>query len=386
MLLIAYGLSNNKRKIPWRVIICGTLLQIVFALLVLKTVPGRAVFETAGDAIRRTLDFTNEGSKFVFGSLVTNTESFGFIFAFRVLPTIIFFSSLMAVLYYFGIMQVVVVAMAKGMTKLMGVSGAESLSVAANIFVGQTEAPLVVRPYVASMTTSELMVLMTGGMATIAGGVMAAYVGMGIDPAHLLSASIMSAPAALVIAKIMIPETAVPMTAGRVKIDVPKTDANVIDAAARGASDGLRLALNVGAMLLAFIALISLINYLLGLFGTNFETLLGYLCSPMAFVMGVPWEESFKVGNLLGQRIVINEFYAYANMAQMLKELSPRSSVILTYALCGFANFSSIAIQLGGIGGIAPERRQDLARLGIRAMIGGLLASYMTATIAGILI
>ena len=301
----------------------------------------------------------------------------------------------MSVLYHMGLMQKVVEFTAKVMMKIMGTSGAESLSAAANIFVGQTEAPLVVKPFVEKMTNSELMALMTGGMATVAGGVLAAYVGMGVDAGHLLAASVMSAPAALVCAKLMVPETEVSQTEGVVKVDLPKTNANLIDAAASGASEGLTLALNVGAMLLAFIALIALLNGMLGWFGglinvpeLSFEFIIGYVFAPFAFLLGVPWDDCLQVGIMLGKKTVINEFVAYMDLQAAISSgaISQRAITITTYALCGFANFSSIAIQLGGIGGLAPKRRHDLAKLGVKSLIGGTLACFMTAAIAGILI
>lgn len=405
-LFIAFLLSDNKRKINFRLVFWGTTLQIIFALLILRTVPGRKCFTFMNDAIIKLLSFTEDGSRFIFGSLITKTDAFGYIFAFQVLPTIIFFSSLMSVLYYLGVMQKIVALFARIMMKFMGTSGAETLSCSANIFVGQTEAPLLVKPYVESMTRSELMAVMTGGFATVAGGVMAAYVGMLKDffpdiAGHLLSASIMSAPAALVMAKLIVPEREVSKTMGMVKIDLPRTDANIIDAAANGAALGLKLAANVAAMLLAFIALIAMLNYGLELVGNlinmifhtgitlNFEILFGIFFAPIAWIMGVPWRDCITIGNLLGIKLVINEFVAYSELGRILREglqqLDNRSLTIATYALCGFSNFSSIAIQIGGIGGIAPSRRADLARLGIQAVIAGSLACFMTATIAGIL-
>ena len=312
-----------------------------------------------------------------------------------VLPTIIFMSSLMSVLYHAGDMQKIVEWTAKIMMKTMGTSGAESLSAAANIFVGQTEAPLVIKPFVDTMTKSELMALMTGGMATVAGGVLAAYVGLGVDAGHLLAASVMSAPAALAVAKLMVPETEQSQTEGVVRVDLPKTHANMIDAAAAGAGEGLTLALNVGAMLLAFIALVAMFNGFLGLVGgwvgfpeLSFELIVGYLFAPFAFLMGVAWEDCVQVGVMLGKKTVLNEFVAYLDLQAAIQanSISERSITIATYALCGFANFSSIAIQLGGIGGIAPSRRQDLAKLGVQALVGGTLACFMTACIAGLLI
>ena len=389
MLGIAWALSTNRKAIRWRTVLMGTLFQFTFAVLILKTPWGKAFFLEASKVVTAFLDFTDEGSKFIFGDAYTQH-----FFAFKVLPTIIFFSSFITVLYYIGAIQWVVRWFARLMMWVMGTSGAESLSASANIFVGQTEAPLLIRPYVGTMTNSELMAVMTGGFATIAGGVLAAYVGMGVSAGHLIAASVMSAPAALVMAKLMFPETEESLTAGTVRIDVEKPWANVIDAAAEGAGSGLKLALNVGAMLLAFIALIALVNAVLaklgalfGFQGITLEWMLGELFRPLAWVMGVPWSESAQVGSLLGIKTVINEFVGYAKLSEMIKagSLSARSQVIATYALCGFSNFSSIAIQIGGIGGIAPERKHDLARLGLRAMVAGSLACFQTATIAGLL-
>ena len=394
MIAIAYALSSSRKDIKWKTILTGIALQVVFALLILKTPFGVKIFDTAREAFQGILNFTNEGSRFIFGQL-TDVSKSGFIFAFLVLPTIIFMSSLMSVLYHLGLMQKVVEITAKIMMKIMGTSGAESLSAAANIFVGQTEAPLVVKPFVEKMTRSELMALMTGGMATVAGGVLAAYVGMGVDAGHLLAASVMSAPAALVCAKLMMPEVEKSQTEGIVKVDLPKTHANLIDAAASGASEGLNLALNVGAMLLAFIALIAMLNGMLGEIGSwvgfpqlSFELIIGYLFAPFAFLMGIPWSDCLQVGVMLGKKVVVNEFVAYLDLQKAIGDasISERAVTITTYALCGFANFSSIAIQLGGIGGIAPTRRQDLAKLGIKSLIGGTLACFMTACIAGVLL
>ncbi|MCB0365383.1 MAG: NupC/NupG family nucleoside CNT transporter [Bdellovibrionaceae bacterium] len=419
--LLAFLLSEKRNKISWKLVGWGMILQVVLALLVLG-IPALGyqgllhdLFVWANDAIIALLKFTEEGSRFIFGQLL-DFEKSGFIFAFQVLPTIIFMASLMAILYHMGVMQIIVRGIAWVMQRTMGISGAESLSVAANIFVGQTEAPLVVRPYVATMTRSELLAVMTGGMATVAGGVMAAYVMLLKDripdiAGHLLTASVMSAPAALAIAKLLIPETKTPETLGSIpKGSKEKVDRNLIEAAARGAGEGLSLALNVAAMLLAFIALIALINAVFKTVGVwigfetwgvdavphlirgdkvpelTFEVVLGWIFAPMAWIMGIPWEEAGVAGTLLGEKIVLNEFVAYLHLSQLASHLSDRSVVILSYALCGFANFSSIAIQIGGIGGIAPTRKSDLAELGIRSVIGGSLAAFLTATIAGILI
>jgi CNT family concentrative nucleoside transporter len=393
MIGIAYLLSEKKKAIQWRTVITGVLLQIVFGLLILKTDLGRNVFDSIGKGFNALLGYTGEGAKFLFGNLATPSESLGFIFATMVLPTIIFMSALMSVLYHIGFMQKIVEIVARVMMWAMKTSGAESLAAAANIFVGQTEAPLVIKPFVGQMTKSELMCLMTGGMATVAGGVLAAYVGFGIDAGHLLAASVMSAPAALVCAKLMVPETEESVTAGVVKVDLPKISANVVDAAATGASDGLKLAVNVAAMLLAFIALIALLNGLLSGIGNffgfpnlTFEFLMGYLNAPVAWLLGVPWEDCLKVGSILGKKLVLNEFVGYLDLIAAKGQISERAMIISTYALCGFSNFSSIAIQLGGIGTMAPEKRPVLAAYGMKSLIGGTLACYMTACIAGLFI
>lgn len=393
MIGVAYALSENKKAIQWRTIITGIILQMVFGLLILKTSAGHNLFDTIGRGFNAILGYTSEGAKFLFGSLATPSDSLGFIFATMVLPTIIFMSALMSVLYHVGIMQKVVEVVARVMMWAMKTSGAESLAAAANIFVGQTEAPLVIKPFVNKMTKSEIMCLMTGGMATVAGGVLAAYVGFGIDAGHLLAASVMSAPAALVCAKLMVPETEESVTAGVVKIDLPKISANVVDAAATGASDGLKLAVNVAAMLLAFIALIAMLNGILGAVGglvgypnISFELIMGYVNAPVAWLLGVPWEDCLTIGAILGKKLVLNEFVGYLDLIKAKATLSERSTVLATYALCGFSNFSSIAIQLGGIGTMAPEKRPILAKYGMYSLIGGTLACYMTACIAGLFI
>ncbi|WP_369969533.1 NupC/NupG family nucleoside CNT transporter [Stenotrophomonas rhizophila] len=408
---ITWLFSNNKRAVDWKLVATGITLQIAFAALVILVPGGRDVFDALGQGFVKVLSFVNEGSSFIFGSLM-DTSNYGFIFAFQVLPTIIFFSALMGVMYHLNIMQAIVRVMAWSITKVMRVSGAETTSVCASVFIGQTEAPLTVRPYIARMTESELLTMMIGGMAHIAGGVLAAYVGMlgGGDPVqqafyakHLLAASIMAAPATLVVAKLLIPETGTPLTRGTVKMEVEKTSSNIIDAAAAGAGDGLKLALNIGAMLLAFIALIALLNAPLTWFGeytglaaaigkpTDLSTIFGYLLAPIAWVIGTPWVDATTVGSLIGQKVVINEFVAYTELSKIVNgqvpgmSLSDEGRLIATYALCGFANFSSIAIQIGGIGGLAPERRHDLAKFGLRAVLGGTIATFMTATIAGVL-
>ena len=408
---IAWLFSNNRRAVDWRLVLTGLSLQIAFAALVLLVPGGREVFDALGHGFVKILSFVTAGSTFIFGNLM-NVETYGFIFAFQVLPTIIFFAALMGVLYHLGVMQFIVRIMALAITKVMRVSGAETTSVCASVFIGQTEAPLTVRPYIPRMTESELITMMIGGMAHIAGGVLAAYVGMlgGGDPEqqayyakHLLAASIMAAPATLVVAKLLIPETGEPLTRGTVKMEVEKTASNIIDAAAGGAADGLKLALNIGAMLLAFIALIAMINAPLTWIGevtglqamlgkpTDLAAIFGWVLAPLAWVIGVPWQDANTVGSLIGQKVVINEFVAYLQLADIVNgkvagvALTDQGKLIATYALCGFANFSSIAIQIGGIGGLAPERRSDLARFGLRAVLGGSIATFMTATIAGVI-
>ena len=421
---IAWALSTDRRRISWSLVAWGLALQFVFAVFILKTPVGAGLFDAAETIVVGLLGFTLRGAEFVFGNLVYETVPVGTIgeagfaaapgsvartgavFAFSVLPTIIFFSSLMAVTYHLGVMQRVVRASAWVMQRTMKTSGAESLSAAGNVFFGQTEAPLLVRPFVEKMTESELMALMTGGFATVAGAVLAAYVGMLVayfpDVAgHMIAASVMSAPAALVVAKIMLPETDAPETANSLDVVVEKPDVNVIDAAARGAAEGLTLALNVGAMLLAFVALIYMCNGilgwvggLLGFEGLTLELIFGRVLAPLAWVMGVPWADAPFIGSLMGIKTVLNEFVAYLQLAGAIGEtpvgvpggLSSRSVIIATYALSGFANFSSIAMQIAGIGGIAPSRRQDLSRLGLRAMIGGSIAAFMTATVAGMIL
>jgi len=402
---VAYAFSGHKKCVDWRQIAAGVGLQIVFAIVVILVPGGREFFDAISRVFVKMIDFALVGAQFIFGDLARTSE-FGLIIAFQVLPTIIFFASLMGVLYHIGLMQKIVQGMAWVMLKVLRVSGSESLSVAANVFIGQTEAPLVVRPYIAKMTESELFTMMVGGMATIAGAVMAAYIAMlgGADEAqrlfyarHLLAASVMAAPATIVIAKLLRPETEESLTKGIVRLETEKTATNIIEAAANGAADGVRLALNVGAMLLAFIALIAMIDFPLAWFGqvTGIESLigqtlslsiiLGYLLSPLAWIIGIPWGEATVVGGLIGEKIIINEFVAYLHLGEIKHTISEHSVLISTYALCGFANFSSIAIQLGGIGGLAPERRPDIARLGLRAVLGGTLATMMTATIAGVL-
>jgi CNT family concentrative nucleoside transporter len=400
ILALAYAISTNRRAIDRRTVAWGLGLQIVFALLVLKTTTGQRVFQTLGSVINRLLDFAFVGSSFVFGPLgdkevwprimtqILGEEGarYGVIFAFQVLPTIIFIAALFAILYYFGIMQIVVRLFAIMMRRVMRASGAESLNVAASIFMGQTEAPLTIRPYLPRMTESELMTVMTSGMAHISGGIMAAYILFGIEAKHLLTAVIMTAPGTLMMAKIFVPETETPETMGTVRLDVERTDVNVIDAAGRGTGEGLSLALNVGAMLISFLALIALVNAMLGLVGVSLQEIFGWVFAPIAWAMGVPWRDAPTIGNLLGTRMALNEFVAYSQLGPLKSTLDPRSFTIATFALCGFANFSSIGIQIGGIGALAPSRRHDLARLGLRAMLAGTLANFVTATIAGFLL
>lgn len=390
ILAAAYALSNNRKAVDFRLVAWGLALQIGFAFFILKTVPGNMAFDFLSRMITGLLGFSSAGAEFVFGPLATDTESFGLIIAFQVLPIIIFTAALFSVLYYLGVMQLVVLAFAKVMSRTMGASGAESLAAAANVFMGMTEAPLVIKPFVSKMTQSEMMALMTGGMATIAGSVMAGYIQMGVSAGHLLTASVMAAPAGLLVAKILHPETERALTDGGVVLETTDGSVNLIDAIVRGASDGLRLALNVAAMLIAFVALVALANGILGFAGITLEQILGYLFAPVAFVIGVPWADVMTVGSLLGQKIVLNEFVAYSNLTLMLAEtpgaLDPRSVVIVTYALAGFANFGSIGIMIGGISGIAPDRRQDLARLSMRSLVGGMMATLMTASIAGVLL
>ncbi len=398
---IGYALSTNRKAINWRTILWAFGLQIVFAVLILKTSVGVTVFNYLNDAILKVLDFQKAGAEMVFGPLATQ-ETLGYIFAFQVIPTIIFFSALMSLLYYLGIMQKVVYVFALVLGKLCKLSGAESLSAAANIFVGQTEAPLLIKPYVEKMTKSELMCVMTGGMATVAGGVLAAYIMMLKDTVpgiagHLMAASVMGAPAGVMFSKLLVPETEKPVTLGVAKIDYKDPSANVLDAISNGTTTGLQLALNVAAMLIAFTALIALcsgfVEWVTGWFmakALTIEQIFGYVFSPLAWLMGVPADEMVLAGQLVGEKTILNEFVAYANFSSILNgdmvEMTLRTKVILSYALCGFANFSSIGIQIGGIGAIAPSRRADLSRLGFRALIAGLLASCLRGIIAGLLV
>ncbi|HYM26379.1 MAG TPA: NupC/NupG family nucleoside CNT transporter [Vicinamibacterales bacterium] len=407
ILAIAVAFSTNRRAINWTTVAWGLGLQVAFAIVVLRTPVGKAVFETLGRYITRLLGFAGVGAAFVFGpmgdsgvwhdtmvgALGPRGADFAVVFAFQVLPTIIFIAALFAILYYFGIMQIVVRVFAVVMNRVMKASGAESLNVAASIFMGQTEAPLTIRPYLPEMTQSELMTVMTAGMAHISGGIMGAYILFGAKAEHLLTAVIMTAPGTIMMAKMLVPETESPKTMGTVQLEVEKTDVNVIDAAGRGTGEGLQLALNVGAMLISFLALIALVNAILhripaGVEPLSLERIFGWVFAPVAWSMGVPWKDAPAIGNLLGTRMALNEFVAYKALGDLIKQgvLDAKSVTIATFALCGFANFSSIGIQIGGIGALAPNRRHDLARLGLRAMFAGTLANFMTATIAGFLL
>ena len=393
LLCIALAMSNNRKAISWRLVTWGLGIQILFAIIILKTPVGIPFFGAIDIGIKNLLSFSDAGSDFLFKSFRYGVVEDPLMnFAFRILPTLIFFSSLIAVLYHLGIMQFVVKWIARVMQKSMGTSGSETLCVSGNIFVGQTEAPLLVRPFILKMTKSELMAVMVGGFATVAGGVMAMYVSMlGNIPGiagHLLAASIMSAPAALVIAKIIYPETEASDTFGDLKIALDKKDDNIMEALSRGATNGMKLAANVAAMLVAFVAIIAMVNAILGLLDLSLQQILGWIFSPLAWVMGVPWDEAGIIGSLMGEKLVLTELIAFGDLSELMttNSISDRSAIIASYALCGFANFASVGIQLGGIGGIAPERRKDLAKLGLKAMFGGALASWLTATIAGILI
>ncbi|MFL5496489.1 MAG: NupC/NupG family nucleoside CNT transporter [Gemmatimonadales bacterium] len=395
VLILGIGIlmSRDRRAIRWRVVAWGLGLQVLFAIFVLRVPAGQALFRWLGGLVTGILGYSYIGSQFVFGELGKQHSSLGVIFAFQLLPAIIFVSSLFAILYYLGIMQIVVRAFALVMSRVLGASGAESLDVAASIFMGQTEAPLTIRPFLPRMTMSELMTVMTAGMAHISGSIMVAYIAFGIEARHLLTAVIMTAPGTVMMAKIFEPETGVPETYGRVKLDLPKTDVNLLDAAARGTSEGLTLMLNVIAMLVSFVALVALINggfaavhRWVGWFPGDLQTIFGWVFRPIAWAMGVPWHDSGTIGSLLGTRMVLNEFIAYAQLGPLRPMLDPRSFTIASFALAGFANFSSVGIQLGGIGALAPNRKGDLARLGLRAMLAGTLANFLSATIAGILL
>src|SRR5579859_3397050 len=395
ILAVAWLLSNHRRAIRLRILAWGLGLQFLFAILVLRTDFG-LVFQAIGKGVNAMLEFAEVGSQFLFGPLGAKGGPFGVIFAFQVLPIVIFIASFFSILYYLGVMQFIVRWMALGMLKTMGASGAESLNVAASIFMGQTEAPLTIKPFIAGMTQSELFTIMASGMAHVSGAVMAAYVKVaGVEIQHLLTAVIMTAPATIMLAKIIMPEVDKPVTAGKVEIKVEKSAVNLIDAAAQGAGDGLNLALNIGAMLIAFLALIAMVNGILGWVHTlhgmgwlpeSMQKIFGWMFAPVAWLMGVTWKDSTAIGNLLGTRLVLNEFVAFLELAPLKGQIDPRSFTIATYALCGFANFSSIAIQIGGIGALAPSRKPDLARLGLKAVAVGSMANYMSACIAGMLV
>jgi CNT family concentrative nucleoside transporter len=407
ILLFSWLISENKHRISWKLVFWGLGLQFTIAILVMG-IPSWGVpallkffFLAMNTGVEKFLSFSDIGAEFLFGPLVSTEKMQGFVFAVKVLPTIVFFSALVSVLYFFGILQAVILFFAVIMKRSLGVRGAESLSLSAQIFLGQTEAPLLIRPYISKLTRSELFAVMVGGMATIAGGVMAAYVALLRDKipdiaGHLLTASLMSAPAAFVVSKMLIPENVNlkdPALDDSVNLEIPNKDANVIDAAARGASEGLILAFNVGAMLLVFVALVAMLNSgiewagsLFGIASVSFQSILAILLTPLAFLLGIPWQECQQIASLIGQKVVLNEFVAYIELANLKENLSEKSLLIASYALCGFANFSSIGIQVGGIGGMAPERRSEVATLGLKAVLAGNLAAFMTAAIAGLLI
>src|SRR6202140_1675664 len=392
MLALAFAFSTNRRAIRMKAVAWVLGLQFVLAVFVLRVQAGEWLFAKAGYGAKHLLDFSYYGSSFIFGDLGKQSSSLGFIFAFQVLPTIIFIAAFFAVLYHLGIMQLIVRAGAWIMTTVMGASGAESLNLAASIFMGQTEAPLTIRPFLPELTQSELMTVMTSGMAHISGGMMAAYIRVGgADAKHLLTAVIMTAPGTLLMAKMLVPETEHPLTAGHVQMPSQEKESNVLGAIARGTVDGLHLALNVGAMLIVFLALLALLNAMMGWvhlhigwFPYSLQEVLGWLFAPVAWLIGIPWHDAAAIGNLLGPRMVLNEFVAFAQLGTMKGALDPRTFTIATFALCGFANFSSIGIQIGGIGALAPEQRSQLAKFGIRAMLAGTMANLMSASIVGI--
>src|SRR5271156_6147838 len=397
MLGLAYAFSTNRRAINKKTVAWGLGLQIVFAIFVLKVELGRVLFQKAGAAVNLLLSYAFVGSKFVFGELGVQGSSMGFVFAFQVLPTVIFIAAFFAVLYHYGIMQLIIKLAAKVMTRFMGASGAESLNVAASIFMGQTEAPLTIRPFLPDLTRSELMTVMTSGMAHVSGGIMAAYIAFGIEPKHLLSAVIMTAPGTLLMAKMLVPETEQPRTAGRVVMPEGEAETekeeNLLGAVARGTIDGLHMALNIAAMLIAFLALVALADGILGgihhwvaWVPESLEKIFGTVFAPVAWVIGVPWHDCGVIGTLLGTRMVLNELVAFSMLGPLKAALDPRSFTIATFALCGFANLSSIGIQIGGIGALAPNKKGELARLGIRAMLAGTMANLMSASIAGMLL
>ena len=389
----AYIFSTDRRAIRLKTVAWGLGLQFALGLFVLRVSSGQRLFAAAGAAAKKLLDFSYVGSSFLFGEIGKADSNLGFSFAFQVLPTIIFIAAFFAVLYHFGVMQIIIRGAAWVMTKIMGASGAESLNIAASIFMGQTEAPLTIRPFLPKLTKSELMTVMTSGMAHISGGMMAGYIRVGgADPKNLLTAVIMTAPGTLLMAKMLVPETEHPLTAGRVEMPPSEKEANVLGAIARGTIDGLHLALNVGAMLIVFLALLALLNAIMGWihiyvgwFPYNLQEVLGWIFAPVAWLIGIPWHDAAQIGNLLGTRMVINEFVAFAQLGTIKSTLDPRTFTIATFALCGFANFSSIGIQIGGIGALAPEQRQQLAKFGVRAMLAGTMANLMSASIVGIL-
>lgn len=397
LLGLAYIFSTNRRAIRLKTVAWGLGLQITFAIFVLRVDLGRRIFQAAGDAANRVLSYSYVGSEFVFGPLGQRGSSIGFIFAFQVLPTVIFICALFAILYHYGIMQFIIRIAAWAMTRIMGASGAESMNVAASIFMGQTEAPVTIRPFLPELTRSELMTVMTSGMAHVSGSIMAAYFAYGAEPRHVLSAVIMTAPGTILISKMLVPETEEPKTAGRVVMSEDETEKerheNLLGAIARGTGDGLHMALNIGAMLIAFLALVALMDGILGgihrhiaWFPSSLESIFGVIFSPVAWLIGIPWRDCHAVGNLLGTRMVLNELVAFTQLGPQKGTLDPRSFTIATFALCGFANLSSIGIQIGGIGALAPNKRGELARLGFRAMLAGTMANLMSASIAGMLL
>ena len=394
LLSIAFAMSENRKAINIKTVLYGLIFQLIFALFILKTPFGAPIFSFLDNSINILIGFSSSGSDFLFKSYIDGVGFHpGLInFAFSTLPTIIFFSSLVAVLYHFGILQVIIKFIARRMQLTLGTSGSETLSVAGNIFLGQTESPLMVRPFVNKMTKSELMAVMTGGFATVSGGVLAIYVSWLTDiqgiAGHLLAASVMSAPAALVVAKIIYPETEESQTMGDVNVNIEQTNINAMEALSNGATDGLKLAANIAAMLIAFISFVAMVNYFLSFAGTSMEEIFGIIFRPLAWTMGVPWNEAQLVGMLMGKKIVLTELVAYGDLQNLIRDgmISERSAIISTYALCGFSNFASIGIQLGGIGAMAPDRKKDLAKLVTKAMFGGAIASWLTATIAGLLL
>jgi concentrative nucleoside transporter, CNT family len=397
MLGLAYIFSTNRKAIRLKTVLWGFGLQLCFAIFVLRFEAGRKIFQFLGYYVNLLLSYAFVGSQFVFGELGLKDSPEHFIFAFQVLPTIIFIAAFFALLYHIGVMQLLIRGAAWVMTRVMGASGAESLNVAASIFMGQTEAPLTIRPFLNRLTRSELMCVMTSGMAHVSGGIMAAYIAFGIKAEHLLAAVIMTAPGTLLMAKMLVPETEVPLTAGRVEMPEMEKEANFLGAISRGTVDGLHLALNVGAMLISFLAMLALVNAIMGgahnwlaahhvgWFPSSLQQVFGWVFAPVAWVIGVPWRDCATIGNLLGTRMVVNEVVAFQQLGTMQNTLDPRSFTIATFALCGFANFSSVGIQIGGIGALAPDQRDNLARLGIRAMLAGTMANLMSASFVGIL-